>query len=78
MNQARNMHTASNLFITENGGSGPARLMYYRDKSHLGRASQPGSCNQALTMSCIVTQLARESFGVCRFRGSRMREIDLI
>ena len=36
MNQARNVHTASNLFITENGGSGPARLMYYRDKSHLG------------------------------------------
>ena len=25
----------------------------------------PGSCDQALTVSCIVTQFARESFGIC-------------
>ena len=25
---------------------------------------------QTLTVSCIVTQLTRESFGICRFRGS--------
>ena len=29
-------------------------------------------------MSYIVTQFARESFGICRFRGSCMREYDLI
>ena len=32
-------------------------------------ARQPGSCNLALTVSCIVTQFARESFGIWRFRG---------
>ena len=32
----------------------------------------------ALTVSYIVTQFARESFGICRFRGSCMREYDLI
>ena len=37
----------------------------------------PGSCDQALTVSCIVTQFARESFGICGFRGSCMREYDL-
>ena len=31
-----------------------------------------------LTVSYIVTQFARESFGICRFRGSCMREYDLI
>ena len=41
-------------------------------------ASQPGSCDQALTVSCIVTQLARERFGISRFRGSCTREYDLI
>ena len=30
------------------------------------------------TVSCIVTQFARETFEICRFRGSCMREIDLI
>ena len=30
----------------------------------------PGSCDQTLiTVSCIVTQLTRESFGICRLRG---------
>ena len=29
------------------------------------KVSQSGSCDQALTVSCIVTQFARESFGVC-------------
>ena len=38
----------------------------------------PSSCDQALTVSCIVTQFSRESFGICRFRGSCMREYDLI
>ena len=32
--------------------------------------SQPGSCDQALTVSCIVTQF--ESCGICRFRSSCM------
>ena len=32
-------------------------------------ARQPGSCNLALTVSCIVTQFAREGFGIWRFRG---------
>ena len=34
--------------------------------------------NQALTVSCIVTQFAREDFGICRLRGSCMRLYDLI
>ena len=36
-----------------------------------------GSCDQALTVSCVVTQFARESFGTCHFRGSCMSEYDL-
>ena len=72
MNQARNMHTASNRFIKM---APPGWLKYYRDKSHLGRASQPGSCNQGLTVSCNVTQFARDSFVICRFRE---REIDCL
>ena len=28
-------------------------------------------------MSCVVTQFASESFGICRFRGSCARECDL-
>ena len=72
MNQARNMHTASNRFIKM---APPGWLKYYRDKSHLGRASQPGSCNQGLTVSCNATQFARDSFVICRFRE---REIDCL
>ena len=53
----------------------PGWLKYYRDKSHLGRASQPGSCNQGLTVSCNATQFARDSFVICRFRE---REIDCL
>ena len=34
--------------------------------------------NQALTVSCIVTQFAREGFGICRLRGLCMRLYDLI
>ena len=30
------------------------------------------------TVSCIVMQFARESFGICRFRGSCVREYDLL
>ena len=41
------------------------------------RASQPGSCDQALTVSFTVTQFARESSGICHFRGSCTRENDL-
>ena len=35
----------------------------------------PGHVIRPLTVSCIVMQFARESFGICRFRGSceRMR-----
>ena len=33
-------------------------------------ASPPGSGNQALNVSCILTQFARESFRFCCFRGS--------
>ena len=70
MNQARNMHTASNPFIKM---APPGWLKYYRDKSHLGRASQPRSCNQGLTMSCNVTQFARDSFVICRLSRERNR-----
>ena len=65
MNQERNrtagktllMRIASNLYI---------KIAGHRGKSHLGRANQPGACDQALTVSCIVTQFARESFGIYR------------
>ena len=33
---------------------------------------------QAPTVSCLVTQFARKSFGISCFRGSCMREIDVI
>ena len=37
--------------------------------THCSWALIAGSCDQSLTVSCIVTQFARESFGICRFRG---------
>ena len=37
----------------------------------------PGHVIRPLTVSCIVMQFARESFGICRFRGSCVREYDL-
>ena len=37
----------------------------------------PGHVIRPLTVSCIVMQFARESFGICRFRGSCVRECDL-
>ena len=49
----------------------PLRNAWY--SGYLG--SQPGSCNQGLTVSCIVTQFARDSFVNCRFRE---REIDCL
>ena len=59
------------------------RVTHCSCASLLGRASQPdkpgqpGSCDQVLTVNCIVTQLmASESFGICHFRGSCMREYD--
>ena len=72
MNQARNMHTASNLYIKL------ALFMQYQNKSYVSRAIQSGSCVQAPTVSCIVKLFACESFGICRFCGSYMREIELI
>ena len=45
--------------------------------THCSCALLPGSFDQALTVICIVTQFARESFGICGFRGSCMREYDL-
>ena len=79
MNQARNrkagnpllMCIASNLYIK----MAAPRWSFScntRIKVTSARASQPGSCDQALTVSCTVTQFARESFGICRFRGSCM------
>ena len=38
------------------------------------KPGQPGLFDEALTVSCIVTQFGRESFEICRFRGSCMRE----
>ena len=43
-----------------------------------GFIDAPGSYDQALTVSCIVTQFARKSFWIGRFRSSCMREYDLI
>ena len=37
----------------------------------------PGHVIRPLTVSCIVMQFARESFGICLFRGSCVREYDL-
>ena len=49
--------------LCKNSSFGP--YPFYRDKRHLGRASQPRSCNliSPYTVHCIVTQFARESFG---------------
>ena len=41
------------------------------------RIAFPGHVIRPLTVSCIVMQFARESFGICRFRGSCVREYDL-
>ena len=40
-------------------------------------ASQAHVISRALTVGCVVTQFARESFGICRLRGSCMREYDV-
>ena len=47
-----------------------------RDKSQFGRASQPSSCDQAFTVSCIVMQFTHESFGICHFCGSWLNRIN--
>ena len=82
MNEARNraagnktllISVASNSCIKMAAPRWPGLIQYQPDKP-----DQPGSCNQALTVSCIVTQFAIESFGICRFRGSCMREVDLL
>ena len=41
------------------------------------RIASPAHVIRALTVSCIVTQFASESFGICRFRGSCTRECHL-
>ena len=41
------------------------------------RIAFPGHVNSPFTVSCIVMQFARESFEICRFRGSCVREYDL-
>ena len=79
MNQARNraegntllMRIASNLYVKMAAPGWPFSCNT-GIKVTSARASQPGSCDQALTTSCIVTQFARESFEICRFRGSCM------
>ena len=42
------------------------------------RIASPAHVIRPLTVSCVVTQFAREIFGICRFRGSCMREYDLM
>ena len=37
-----------------------------------------GHIEPCITVSCIVTQIARDSFGISHFCGSCMKEIDLI
>ena len=79
MNQARNrtagntllMRIASNLYVKLPAPGWPFSCNT-GIKVTLARASQAGSCDQALTVSCIVTQFARESCGICCFRGSYM------
>ena len=85
MNQARKrtagntllMRIASNLSIKIAAAGWPFSCNT-RIKVTSAEQLQPGSCDQALTVSCIVTQFSRESFGICCFRGSCMREYDLI
>ena len=77
MNQARNMHTASNLYIKLATPGWPFSWNT-RIKVTSEGAIQSGSCVQAPTVSCIVTLFACESFGICHFCGSYMREINLI
>ena len=79
MNQARNrtagnklfMRIASNHYVKMAAPGWPFSCNT-GIKVTSARASQPGSCDQALTVSCIVTQFGRESFGIGRFRGSCM------
>ena len=72
------MRISSYLYIKWRLRAGPFHVIPGRDKSYLGRANQLSLCNQALAVSYIVTQIARESFGICGFRGSCMRDYDLI
>ena len=41
------------------------------------RIAFSGHVIRLFTVSCIATQFARESFGICSFRGLCMREYDL-
>ena len=83
MNQARNMHTASNLYMESAGWPSSCHVAIKVTSAELAspinRASPWGHVIRSFnTVSCIVTQFERETFGICRFRGSCMREIDLI
>ena len=85
INQARNrtagntllMGIASNLYINLAVPGWPFSCSTGINVTS-ARASQLGSCDQALTVSFAVTQFARERFGICYFRGSCMRGYDLI
>ena len=86
MNQARNrtagntrlMRIASNLHTKMTAPGWPFSCNTGIKVTSAEVACPPGSCDEALTVSCIVTQFARESFGISRFRGSCLREYDLI
>ena len=91
MNQARNrsaddtllLHAASSLYIkmVAQGWPGSCNTGIKVNSAELASLTNwasPGHYNQAVTVSCIVTQFARESFGICHFCGSCMKEIDLI
>ena len=80
MKQARNrtagntllLRIASNLYIKMAAPGWPFSCNT-GIKIHCRRACQnekpglPVLCDQALTVICIVTQFARESFAICRF-----------
>ena len=72
------MPTASNLYIKMAAPGWPSSCNAALKFTLAELASQPGSCNQALTVSCIVMQFESESFRICRFPGSCMRENVLI
>ena len=77
MNQARNrtagntllMRIASNLYIKM---AAPGWLFSCNTKIKVTSAEQASPAH-VITVSCVVTQFARESFRICRFRGSCMR-----
>ena len=81
VNQVRNtllMHIACNLYIKmvtlgSPGSCSTGIKVTSAELSQSCKAGQPSSC-----MSFIITQFAHESFRICHFCGSCMREYDLI